>query len=87
MTSLRAGIRDLCENVKTQCRQRIKPIHAYCATRLVLEGGFPPEWVAPRQPLASRKVNNAISQLELSLEPQKVSSIGSWGESSTKTSM
>jgi hypothetical protein len=54
-------------------RKNFKPIHAYCAMRLLLEGGFRPEWVVPRQPFASREVNNAVYQLELSPKPQKVS--------------
>ena len=73
MISLMASIQNLCERVQTQSRDHIKPIHSYCATRLVLEGGFPPEWVLPRQSFASTKVNNAVYQLELSPKPQKVS--------------
>lgn len=63
IASLVAGIRNLCANVKTQSQGHIKPVHAYCAARLILEGGFPPEWVLPRQALASKKVNNAVYEL------------------------
>ncbi|WP_413711844.1 hypothetical protein [Rhizobium sp. Rhizsp82] len=35
---------------KTQSAGHIKPIHWYVASRLVLEGGFDPEWITPRPP-------------------------------------
>ncbi|MGA2982345.1 MAG: hypothetical protein ABSG32_00940 [Terriglobia bacterium] len=63
--TLAAGIKNLCAGVKTQSQEHIKQVQAYCATRLVLEGGFPPEWVLPRRPFASRKVNNAVFELSV----------------------
>jgi hypothetical protein len=51
----------------------VNDIHAYCAARLILEGGFPPECVLPRQRFASRKLNNAVCQLEVSPKLQGVS--------------
>src|SRR5208283_2445673 len=49
----------LCGGMKTQSGQHIKPFHAHCSNRLVIEGGFPPEWVRPCPPLASKQgVNN-----------------------------
>jgi hypothetical protein len=35
---------------KTQSAQHIKPLHWYIASRLVIEGGFPPEDITPRPP-------------------------------------
>jgi hypothetical protein len=71
--SLGAGIRNLCAGAKTQSQEHIRPIHAYCAARLILEGGFPPEWVLPRQAFAGRKVNNAVHELEFAAKARGVS--------------
>jgi hypothetical protein len=38
----------------TQSQQHIKPLHWYVACRLVLEGGFLPEEITPRPPLAAQ---------------------------------
>jgi hypothetical protein len=62
--SLAAGIRNLCAHLKTQSQKHIKPIHSYCASRLIIEGGFPPEWVMPRQGFVSKKLNNSVYDLE-----------------------
>ena len=62
--TLQDGLLQLCQVVGTQSGEHIKPIHAYCASRLVLEGGFPPEWVSPRPPLSSKRKNNAVYELE-----------------------
>lgn len=43
----------LCGSAKTQSGQHIKPFHAHCSNRLVVEGGFRPEWVSPRPGLVS----------------------------------
>ena len=63
--TLGGGLKSLCAGVKTESAQHIKPIHAYCAARLVLEGGFPPEWVLPGQPLSSKRVTHAVYDLGL----------------------
>ena len=49
----------LCRGVLTQSGEHIKSLHAYCAARLVLEGGILPEWISPRPPLVSDRINNA----------------------------
>ncbi len=64
--SVQAAIDALCGQKKTQTQQHIKPLHAYCAARLILEGGFPPEWVIPRQAFSSRRLNNAVYELATS---------------------
>ena len=64
--TLTEGIAQLCRVVGTQSGEHIKPIHAYCAARLVLEGGIPPEWVSPRPPLLSNRINNAVYGLRYS---------------------
>ncbi len=64
--SLGTGLANLCANVKTQSQEHIRPIHAYCGARLVLEGGFPPEWVFPEQAFSSKKITNGIYELSAS---------------------
>lgn len=62
--NLQVGLSQLCRTVGTQSGEHIKPIHAYCSSRLVIEGGLPPEWVSPRPPLSSTRVSNAVYRLE-----------------------
>jgi hypothetical protein len=71
--SLGAGLANLCANLKTQSQEHIKPMHGYCAARLVLEGGFPPEWVYPEQSFSSKRVTNAIYELTAGRERSRVS--------------
>jgi len=66
IATLADGLLQLCGTVGTQSGEHIKPIHAYCGARLVLEGGFPPEWVGPRPPLVSKRVSNQVFELERS---------------------
>ncbi len=73
IVTLAAGIKNLCAGVKTQSQEHIKQVHGYCATKLVLEGGFPPEWVLPRQPFASRKLNNAVFELKVQEKARSIS--------------
>lgn len=42
IVTLGDALKNLCAGVKTQSQKHIRPLHSYCATRLVLEGGFPP---------------------------------------------
>ncbi|HEV2342206.1 MAG TPA: hypothetical protein VGS15_10455 [Candidatus Acidoferrales bacterium] len=62
--TLQDGIIRLCNVIGTQAGEHIKPIHAHCAARLVLEGGFPPEWVSPRPPYSSKRISNAVHALQ-----------------------
>lgn len=62
--TLAEGLLRLCTTVGTQSGEHIKPIHAYCATRLVLEGGFPPETVRPSPPFSSKRVNNSVYKVK-----------------------
>jgi hypothetical protein len=52
--TLEKGLQELCGTAKTQSGGHIKPVHLHCSARLVLEGGFPPEWLLPRPPFTSR---------------------------------
>src|SRR5437763_3618273 len=61
--TLHAAIKELCGKKKIQSGKHIKPLTQYCATRLVLEGGFPPEWISPRPPFASTRKSNAVYDL------------------------
>jgi hypothetical protein len=71
--SLSTGLANLCANVKTQSQEHIKPIHAYCAARLVIEGGFPPEWVHPKQSFSSKKITNRVYELSANPPPKSSS--------------
>ncbi len=55
MRSLEHGLQELCGTAKTQSGEHIKPVHLHCSQRLVLEGGFPPEWVLPSPALTSKR--------------------------------
>jgi hypothetical protein len=66
IATLTDGLVQLCNVVGTQSSEHIKPINAYCAARLVLEGGILPEWVRPGPPLLSKKISNAVYGLEYS---------------------
>jgi hypothetical protein len=71
--SLVAGVKNLCADVKTQSQEHIRPVHSYCAARLVLEGGFPPEWVLPAQPFSSKRITNSLYELKPIPESPKIS--------------
>lgn len=73
LVSLADALSNLCTDVKTQSQGHIRPIHAYSASRLVLEGGFPPEWVHPRQSYSSRRVTNGVYDLTQSAASMKSS--------------
>lgn len=73
MATLADALKNLCADVKTQSQKHIRPVHSYCAMRLVIEGGFPPEWVAPRQGFSSEKVNNSNYRLHVSPEAEDTS--------------
>jgi len=73
IVSLAAGIKNLCAELKTQSQEHIRPVHSYCAARLILEGGFPPEWVVPRQAFSSKKITNLVYEVESGSEAPKVS--------------
>jgi len=66
--TLESSLPSLCTTVGTQSGEHIKPIHAYCAARLVLEGGFSPEHIFPATPLKNIKINNSTHELDFSSE-------------------
>ena len=49
--TLEQAIGALCGEAKIQSGQHIKLVHAHCSNRLVVEGGFPPEWLHRRPAL------------------------------------
>ncbi len=61
--TLESSLPSLCTTEGTQSGEHIKPIHSYCATRLVLEGGFSPDNVFPTVPFKSAKINNSAHEL------------------------
>ena len=73
IVTLGEALKNLCAGVKTQSQKHIRALHSYCATRLILEGGFPPEWVIPRQGFSSDKVNNSDYRLRVSPEAEDTS--------------
>jgi len=64
--ALAEAMSPLCRGVLTQSGEHIKSLHAYCAARLVLEGGILPEWISPRPPLSSNRISNAAYKLTYS---------------------
>lgn len=64
--SLAEAMVPLCKGAGTQSGEHIKSLHAYCAGRLVLEGGILPEWISPRPPLVSSHTSNAVYELKYS---------------------
>jgi hypothetical protein len=71
--TLENALSNLGGDVKTQSQRHIRPVHAYCATRLVLEGGFRPEWTLPRPGFSSEKVSNSDYKLRISPEAEDIS--------------
>ncbi len=64
--SLADSLVHLCGGEKIQSGKHIKPVNQYCSTRLALEGGFPPEWIAPRPMLVSKHITNRTYSLSYS---------------------
>lgn len=58
VSTLGTGLKELCGTSKTQSGKHIKPIHRHLSERLVLEGGFPPEWLLPSPPLSSKRIKS-----------------------------
>jgi hypothetical protein len=48
--TLEDAIQHLCGTASVQSQAHIKPIHSHLSHRLVLEGGFAPEWLHPAPP-------------------------------------
>jgi len=77
--TLEEALKALCGSLKTQSGQHIKPFHAHCANRLVVEGGFPPEWLRPCPPLASKQGPNnnyGLTYSEAAANPSEQSVLG-----------
>lgn len=70
-TTLRGALAHLCGGLKIQSGEHIKPLHQYCSARLVLEGGFPPEWLNPTAPLASKGMTNHVHKLVAEASPRR----------------
>lgn len=64
--TLEQALAALCGSSKTQSGQHIRPVHGHCSTRLVVEGGFPPEWMHPRPPMESKAGTNNRYRLSYS---------------------
>jgi hypothetical protein len=69
--TLESSLSSLCTTVGTQSGEHIRPFHAYCAARLVLEGGFSPENIFLATPLKTIKINNYTHKLDFSSETPK----------------
>jgi hypothetical protein len=54
VATLEHALGALCGDAKTQSGQHIRLVHAHCSNRLVVEGGFPPEWLHPRPALTCK---------------------------------
>jgi hypothetical protein len=56
----------------TQSAKHIKPLHWYIACRLVLEGGFHPDYITPRPPFDVTETKaKGRTRLFLSYDPAK----------------
>ena len=53
---------------KTESAGHIKPLHWYVACRLVIEGGFDPEWITPRPPFKIGKSKGKKAERRVVLE-------------------
>ncbi len=62
--TLENAIQALCGSAKIQSQAHIKPVHTHLSHRLVLEGGFPPEWVHPKPPFRGSYKTNFEYKLE-----------------------
>ncbi len=56
---LEDALKAFAEATETQSQSHIRPLHKHVALRLVIEGGFLPEDVSPRPPLAAEKVGKS----------------------------
>ena len=77
--TLEQALMALCGSLKTQSGQHIRPIHSHCSNRLVIEGGFPPDWLRPSPPLISKHgvgSNHALSYSESAANPSEQSVLG-----------
>ncbi|MEX2304246.1 MAG: hypothetical protein WD733_25100 [Bryobacterales bacterium] len=64
MMTLDEGIQALCGTLSTQSQAHIKPVHRHLSHRLVIEGGFPPEWLHPRPPYEATYKTNFECRLD-----------------------
>jgi hypothetical protein len=65
--ALHDALQTLGGAASTQDQQHIKAIHRHLSHRLVLEGGLPSHWVAPRPPYVTKKgPNNTHHRLQYS---------------------
>ena len=63
--TLHDALQTLGGAASTQNQQHIKAIHRHLCHRLVLEGGLPSNWLAPRPPYATKKgPNNTHHRLQ-----------------------
>ena len=69
--TLESSLPSLCTTIGTQSAEHIKPLHAYCASRLVLEGGFSPDNIFPATPFRNIRINNSIHELDFASEIPK----------------
>lgn len=54
--NLKSALREFATLTNTQSQEHIKPLHRHLAMRLVLEGGFHPDEIAPHPPFAVKRV-------------------------------
>jgi len=62
--TLDMAMQALCGATSTQSQAHIRPVHSHLSHRLVLEGGFPPQWVHPQPPYRAAHRTNLEHQLE-----------------------
>ncbi len=71
--TLEYALTAFCGSLKTQSGQHIKPLHAHLSNRLVIEGGFLPEWLRPCPPMKSLRATKDQCSLMYSKEAENPS--------------
>ncbi|MGA3056318.1 MAG: hypothetical protein ABSD63_19080 [Candidatus Korobacteraceae bacterium] len=71
--TLEYALTAFCGSLKTQSGQHIKPLHAHLSNRLVIEGGFLPEWLRPCPPMKSLRASKDQCTLMYSKEAENPS--------------
>ncbi len=61
-TSLPVALGKFVEALQTQSQEHIKPLHWHIASRLVIEGGFRPEYITPKPPFRVDTTGNSSNR-------------------------
>lgn len=62
LTSLQTALTAFATATQTQSQAHIRPLHAHIVERLVIEGGFHPEFILPHPPLRVETIGSGSSR-------------------------